>query len=174
LQTPLFAMSRPHRLDSSSYKGFRPFFLTIGTRARARVFTDPAVVAVVVSQLLRVATDEGFAVIAYCFMPDHVHLVVAGRSATSDLPRFVRLAKQRSGFCFKQAFGRHLWQESFYERVVRRIDDLADVIAYVIDNPVRARLADNPAAYPHWGSQVYEREEILRFVGSARRAERRV
>ena len=73
-------------------------FLTISTHARARHFTDPAVVTLVLLQFLQAAASEGFAVIAYCFMPDHVHLVVVGRSATSELPRFVKLAKQRSGF----------------------------------------------------------------------------
>ena len=161
-------MSRPNRLDSNSYRGFRPYFLTIGTHARARHFTDPAVVTLVLLQFLQAAASEGFAVIAYCFMPDHVHLVVVGRSATSELPRFVKLAKQRSGFFFKRAFGRQLWQESFYEHVIRRTDDIAEVIAYVIRNPVRDGLVSDPADYPYWGSGDHSRHELLQFVGGTR------
>jgi putative transposase len=166
-------MSRPNRLDVNSYRGFRPFFLTIGTRGRARHFTDPAVVALVLSQFLQAAASEGFAVIAYCFMPDHVHLVVIGRSATSELPRFVKSAKQRSGFFFKRAFGRQLWQDSFYDHVIRRTDDIAEVMAYVIMNPVREGLVSDLADYPYWGSGDYSRHELLRFVGYSRSAGRR-
>ena len=167
-------MSRPHRLDANSYRGFRPYFLTICTRSRARCFTDPAVIALVLSQFLQAAATEGFEVIAYCFMPDHVHLIVVGRCASSELPRFVRLAKQRSGYFFKRAYRRQLWQESFYERVIRRTDDLAEVIAYTIRNPLRAGLVSNAADYPHWGSQNFAREELLQFVGCVRRTARRV
>ena len=167
-------MSRPHRLDANSYRGFRPYFLTIGTRARVQLFTDPAVVSLVVSQFLQAAATEGFALTAYCFMPDHVHLIVVGRLATSELARFVHLAKQRSGFLFKRAFGRPLWQESFYERVIRGSDDLAEYVAYTINNPVRAGLVSDPVDYPFWGSENYSRHELLQFVGCSRREARRV
>jgi len=40
---------------------------------------------------------ESFAVLAYCYMPDRFHAVVHGLTEKSDLHRFVRLAKQRSG-----------------------------------------------------------------------------
>jgi REP element-mobilizing transposase RayT len=43
-------------------------------------------------------------------MPDHLHAVVTARSAAADFQRFVRLAKQRSGFRFVQGAGRRLWQ----------------------------------------------------------------
>jgi REP element-mobilizing transposase RayT len=34
---------------------------------------------------------------AFCFMPDHVHLLVGGTCETSDGKRFIRRAKQYSG-----------------------------------------------------------------------------
>ncbi len=145
------------------------FFLTIGTRARAGHFRDSAVVGLALSHFLRAAAAEGFAIIAYCFMPDHVHMLVVGQRDDADLRRFVSRAKQGSGFAFARAFGGRLWQVNFFDRTIRGTDDVGEIIAYIVRNPVRARLADNPADYPHWGSQEYSREEILAFVGSARR-----
>jgi REP element-mobilizing transposase RayT len=49
-------------------------------------------------QILRAGDDERFAVIAYCFMPDHLHLLVDARSDSSDCLRFIKRAKQFSGF----------------------------------------------------------------------------
>ena len=162
-------MSRPRRLDPADYVGLRQYFLTICTHQRGRHFTDTATVALVLAQFLRVAVDEQFEVLAYCFMPDHLHAIVTALSEAADFQRFVRLAKQRSGFLFVQAAGRRLWQESYFDREVRSNESLPGLIEYMLGNPVRAGLVTAPAEHPHWGSQVYSREEILEFVGAARR-----
>ena len=49
--------------------------------------------------------------------------------------------------------------------MIRRTDGLAEVIAYVIKNPVRVGLVSDPADYPYWGSGDYSRHELLQFVG---------
>lgn len=98
-------------------------------------------------------------------MPDHVHAVVEGTEKRSDLQRFVRLAKQRSGYLFVRATGEPLWQTSYFDRALRRDEVLADVVRYVIGNPVRAGLVARPADYPHWDSGVWTRDQILDFVG---------
>jgi putative transposase len=162
-------MSRPHRLDSRSYVGFRRYYLTICTSGRRRSFTSAEAVRRTVLQFLRVAAGESFEILAYCFMPDHIHVLAVATSAAADLQRFVRLAKQRSGFAFARTAGHPLWQESYFERVVREDRDLAGLIAYIVQNPVRAGLTRTAVDYPFWGSQVYSREEILEFLAAARR-----
>ena len=162
-------MSCPHRLDASQYAGYRLYFLTIGTHHRTPHFKNQTVVTLVLSQFLRVATSEGFAVIAYCFMPDHVHMLVVGRRENAGLRRFVSKGKQRAGFEFARTVGGRLWQKNFFDRTLRRDDDVPATIAYMVNNPVRARMVDDPADYSYWGSQVYAREEILAFVGDSRR-----
>jgi len=162
-------MSRPHRLRSEPYVGIRRYFLTICTHNRARHFRRPEVVVRTWSQFLRTAIDESFAILAYCFMPDHVHVVVEGMTDAAHLARFVSAAKQRSAFLFARDVGGRLWQEGYFERIIRCDEDLPTLIGYVIANPVRAGLVENPADYPHWGSQKHSREGILEFVGSRRR-----
>jgi len=162
-------MSRPRRLDSRSYLGIRLYSLTICTHKRRPHFINPDTVARTLWQFLRVAVDEGFEIVAYCFMPDHVHVIAVATSAAADLRRLVGLAKQRTGFEFARTAGDRLWQEGFYERVVRSDQDLPALIAYLVENPVRAGLVTSPAEYPYWGSQVYSREEILEFVMPSRR-----
>ena len=159
-------MHHPHRLDAESCRGHYQHFLTICTHQRCQYFLDGAVVDAVRSQILRAATAESFAVLAYCYMPDHVHAVVHGLTETADLHRFVRLAKQRSGYVVRRTTGRRLWQSSYFDRTLRLDESLADIVRYVINNPVRAGSVDAPAKYPHWGSEVYSREEIEDFVGS--------
>src|SRR5262249_43836589 len=46
----------------------------------AQTFVEPSRVEIVLKQILRAAADEGFEIIAYCFMPDHLHLLVEART----------------------------------------------------------------------------------------------
>ena len=121
-------------------------------------------VAQATDQFLQTAGLESFEILAYCFMPDHLHTLVGGLTEDADLRRFVRLAKQRAGYAFARERHERLWQESFFDRTLRQEDALGDVIRYLINNPVRAGLVEAPAAYRFWGSQTYTREEILEFV----------
>jgi len=162
-------MSRPRRLDGIDYIGFRQYFLTICTHQRSCHFTSAATVALVVSPFLRTATDEQFEILAYCFMPDHLHAVVAANSEESDLRRFIGLAKQRSAYLFARVTGERLWQEGYFEHVVRKDEVPSELVGYILRNPVRAGLVADPTEYPYWGSQVYSREELREYVGSVRR-----
>jgi putative transposase len=44
-----------------------------------------------------------------------------------------------------------LWQGRFYDRVMRRSDDVRAIAQYILQNPVRGGLVDEPAAYPWSG-----------------------
>jgi putative transposase len=61
-----------------SYLGRHRYSLTFGTAHRRRVFVEQAPVDVVRAQILRAAEQRLFAILAYCFMPDHLHLLVEG------------------------------------------------------------------------------------------------
>ena len=98
---------------------------------------------------------ELFAVIAYCVMPDHVHVIVRGTCEASDLLRCVKLTKQRIEYVARSQFKiRHLWQQGYYERVLRSRHAVESAVRYVLENPVRARLARRAGDYPfssdHW------------------------
>ncbi len=96
----------------------------------------------------------------YCFMPDHLHLLLKGETHDADLKKFVRIFKQRSGYIFKQKKKCKLWQPSFYDHVVREEEDLLEVARYIILNPVRRGLVDNYKDYPFSGSQVWDIDKL--------------
>ena len=72
---PTMITNNPGHLKGFSYVGLHRYSLTFCTDGRRRLFTDAAAVDLVVQQLLRAANEQKFAVIAYCFMPDHLHLL---------------------------------------------------------------------------------------------------
>ena len=94
-------------------------------------------------------------------MPDHLHLLVTGDEPASDCRRFIARSKQFSGFYFQKAFGRRLWQRYGYEHVLRSEENILSVARYIVENPVRARIADTAEEYPFSGSDRYSVREIL-------------
>src|SRR3954470_7363593 len=104
---------RPRRLPGIPYIGYQRYFLTSCTMARRRAFADADFADGCTLQLRRSATRHAFALLAYCFMPDHVHLVVYGTSLHSDLPAFVLHFKQQTGFDYSKRMGHRLWQAGY-------------------------------------------------------------
>ena len=102
-----------------------------------------------------------FALLAYCLMPDHAHLLVEGLADTSALRRFAKLAKQRSGARHAIDVGQRLWQEGYDEHVLRGDEDARHVARYIIENPVRAGLVTTPFQYPYLGSDVWTLRELI-------------
>jgi putative transposase len=152
----------PHR-DDLPYIGKQSYSLTFCTEERRTIFDNAEPVDLVLAQLLRAAEQRQFAVIAYCFMPDHVHLLVRGLDDSSDCKAFIRAGKQYSGYHYKQKCGQQLWQRYGYERVVR--DEMEEVfsVGYIVANPVRSRLVEHPSEYPFLGSQCYTLAELLQM-----------
>jgi putative transposase len=152
---------KPSHLKTFDYVGFHRYFLTFCTHTRQERFTTNEHVALVLRQILRAADEEPFAVIAYCFMPDHLHMLVEATAESSDCLRFIARAKQYSGFYYSRAYGERLWQRYGYERTLRNDEDALSVARYIVENPVRAHLVKNPNDYPHVGSLTHTLDEIL-------------
>jgi putative transposase len=145
-----------------TYVGRHSYLLTFVTFDRFKAFTHPAGVDIARSNILRAAAEQRFEVIVHCFMPDHAHLIVEGEEDSSDLKRFVKLAKQYSGYCYPRAFGgRKLWQHGKHDHIIRDRVDLLDRLRYVVYNPVVAGLVTRPEDYPFLGSERWTVEEMI-------------
>jgi putative transposase len=157
---------RPPRLVSECYRGAGRYFLTICTEDRHEYFTSRECVEHVTVDLLRTLTDYRFDGITYCFMPDHFHGLFEATAAECDLEKFACMFKQRSAFAHKRRTGKKLWQEGYFDRVLRREEATLDVVAYILENPVRAGLCTDPREYPFIGSSVYSVEELIESVSA--------
>ena len=156
----------PGHLNAFDYLGPHRYSLTFCTDRRQKLFTTKDVVDLVLEQIARAATEYQFEITTYCFMPDHLHLLVEGKSAGSDAKQFIARAKQYSGFYYKQARGSKLWQRYGFEHVLRD-DELTLVVAkYILENPIRAGLVKRVEDYPFLGSLVYSLPDLLEAIAS--------
>ena len=153
--------NNPGHLKGFNYVGFHRYSLTFCTNQRRRLFTEPAVVDLVAAQLLRAANEQKFAVIAYCFMPDHLHLLIEGTCDDSDGRRFIKSFKQYSGYYYSQTRHDTLWQRYGLEHVLRDDETTIEVVKYILANPVRAGLAAAVEDYPFVGSFVCELKDLI-------------
>ena len=156
------------RLRGFDYCGPHRCFVTFCTHARQPYFQSGDAVSLIAAQLLRTATDHAFAVIAYCYMPDHLHLLVEGCAVDATLAQFVRSFKQRSAFHWKQQAGGTLWQRSYYDHVLRDDESTRDVARYILENPLRAGLAARVEDYPYLGSMTMSIGDLLLSVSDDR------
>ncbi len=151
---------QPHRLALSHYRGRYSHFLTAATYDRRPAFTDAALCATVTEQLFQSATKRGFAVFAYCLMPDHVHVLIEAERADADFLKWVHLWRQLSGFWERKRTGQYLWQEGYWDHTLRDDESLSAVAAYIVLNPVRAGLVASPEEYPFTGSSRFSVMEL--------------
>jgi putative transposase len=155
--------NHPPHLEGFSYTGQHRYFLTICAHRREPVFTASPVACFVIDQLLRSAKAKTFEVLAHGVMPDHLHALVVGLTPASDVKEFVRSYKQHTGHWWKHEHGQSspLWQASYYERVLRDEDRNEGVIRYILMNPVRAGLVNDPREYPYLGAEKYDVQALL-------------
>ncbi len=148
------------RLKEFSYSGSFAYFVIICTYQKNIYFTNEKIVKIVLSILQLVASRFKFTIYAYCFMPDHLHLLSVGTDENSSLKDFIKAFKQKSGFYFKQRYNASLWQVSYYDHVLRREESLNDVARYIFENLVRKNLVEDFRKYPFLGSSIYPIDEF--------------
>jgi putative transposase len=118
---------------------------------RQKVFFSSAHRKTYLKLLERNLDDAGARVLAYCLMPNHVHLVVIPERADS-LAILFRRVHGAYAQAVNAGLGRsgHLWQNRFYSCPLSE-RHLWVALRYVEANPVRAGLAARPEHYP-WSS----------------------
>lgn len=137
------------RLDGFPYVGTHVYNLGTVTRGRM-LLIDPETASEAMDALDKACEKYSFTRYAYCFMPDHVHLLVASEDGAS-MERFMRYFKQLSGYAYKKRTGQSLWQISYYDHVLRAEEAVRPIAEYIWQNPVRRGLVDSPEKYPYSG-----------------------
>jgi len=145
-----------HRLSLEAYRGEVAATFTACIAGKRELFTDSDTVAIFLGALRRASIEHQCQVLIYCFMPDHLHLLVVGGSG-SDVLRFVKDFKQRTAYSYRRSNSAALWQKSYYDHVLRLEEEVRQVARYIVSNPVRGGLVEDVKDYPHSGSFVWGR-----------------
>lgn len=96
--------------------------------------------------------EEGLLEIAaYCIMDNHVHIVV--KADITNLPKAIKSINTKFAFSFNQVHGRigHVFQDRYKSEAITDDTYLLQVIRYIHNNPVKARMVQSQEDY-NWSS----------------------
>jgi len=156
-----YGKHRSLRLRGFDYRTPHAYHLTWGTAGRKPVLIDSNTVILLIEQLEREAKNGEMILYAYCFMPDHVHLLLSPEGG-QDVVAFVQTYKSKTTRIYWETGNRgRLWQHGFYDRILRQEEDIKQVTRYILDNPVRKGLIDDFREYPFSGSLVFNKDDLM-------------
>ncbi|SHK52033.1 REP-associated tyrosine transposase [Hymenobacter psychrotolerans] len=121
-----------------------------------RWLAEPAVAAVV-SEALHFRHGKAYELICFCLMPNHVHIVVQLPDDAPDFMRTLQSLKMNTALKANKILEREgqFWQRESYDHIVRDGKELQRIVAYVLENPVKAGLTDNWQDWPYtyWAAE---------------------
>lgn len=133
-----------------------PCSVTICSKDKKQIFYNHKFTEESIILLKKISYKNDIPIYAYCFMPDHLHLLLSA-SLKKGIIEFIREFKSLSTkTAWKYEFERAIWQKSFYDHFLRKEEDLKKTCLYILNNPVRAGLVRNYEEYLFSGSLVFD------------------
>ncbi len=131
----------PNRLIPENYRiPGQPVLTTICAKDKQPVLTCDRIREGLIAALPTTAEIAACELIAWCLMADHLHVLLRVAEQGGGILRFLHSYKTWTGRRMRIAGLSHGWERSFWDRHSRNSDDTGRMIAYVLDNPVRAGL----------------------------------
>jgi putative transposase len=145
---------RPPRL-TRVYRADQPvWFVTFCTHHRRKWLASDPVHAAFVRFAECALQEFNVAVGRYIILPDHVHLFVCGD------PQFVlanwigALKQSLAGAANQSKSGGQIWQEGFFDHLLRSDESMSRKWNYIRENALRAGLVDRAEDWPYQGEIV--------------------
>ncbi len=129
------------------------YFMTTCTFRRRAILATNDVADILIDEWRNAHDRHGWAIGRYVIMPDHVHFFCRAELDAKSLPIFMQKWKQwsskRMARELKLAGG--IWQEEFFDHVLRSSESYSQKWDYVKENPVRAGLVKKSDDWPFQG-----------------------
>ncbi|MFI7858024.1 REP-associated tyrosine transposase [Pseudomonas promysalinigenes] len=128
----------------------RLYMLTTVTHQRRPLFRDLRCARLVVHNLRHAEQKHHCRSLAWVVMPDHVHWLLELKDTTLGM-LMQRFKCQSSNALHKAGIkASPIWQAGYYDRALRRDEDILKAARYIVANPIRAGLVAKAGDYPHW------------------------
>jgi putative transposase len=116
---------------------------------------SPAISSLVQDSLFH-SDGQRYRLLAWCLMPNHVHVVIDMLEGKASLGTIVRSWKSFTARRANEQLGRSgaFWHADYFDRYMRNEDQLNRTIEYVEQNPVKAGLVNEPAQWS-WSSAYF-------------------
>ncbi len=137
-----YERSRAVRLPDSDYACDADIHLTI-CADRGEPFRAKALAEAVCNSVGRCSELCGYRLYGFTLMPDHLHVLLSPRASGIAVGAWLRRFKSfTTNEHVKLGGDAPLWQQSGHDHVCRTAETAEGVLAYIVNNPVRAGLVE--------------------------------
>ena len=120
------------------------YFFTIVTDHRRKLFDTPKKLDLLLNTIRQVQRSKPFELLAYCLLPDHIHLLITFPEGDSDFPIRMREVKRLTTLWMREELKgdvESIWQDKYWEHTIRDERDLQIHFDYIHYNPVKHSLS---------------------------------
>jgi len=121
---------------------FEKFDALLSNNAQGPVWLRKPEIAGIIKEALHYRDVKEYDLLAYCIMPNHVHVVFVSRAdcPTYTVTDILRKLKWNTALKANRVLNRTgaFWQDESYDHVIRDENELERTILYVLNNPVKA------------------------------------
>ncbi len=137
----------PRHLHSNYASDSAVYFVTFCVWDRQPVFAQPSQAKLLRETLLDYRERGWFWILAYCIMPDHVHLLLKLRTSDRHLSTVVTALKVESVKRLRRSGVSVRWQYGYHDRILRYGESELAFAQYITLNPVRAGIVEEGEVY---------------------------
>ena len=127
------------------------YFFTIVTFNRQKIFSSAQTRLLFLKAIDHVRSYHPFAVVAYCLLPDHIHMIWHLPEGDADYSKRINAVKRRFSIKYRELFDTlppkspaqmkrresTVWQRRYWEHYIRDEIDFQHHVDYVHFNPVK-------------------------------------
>jgi len=121
----------------------------LGTADNLPVLLKEENIVKTISDALHFNDDKKYLLHAYCIMPNHVHVLITPFANQTDMSKSLSEIthgwKRITSIRINEILNKQgtLWASESYDHVVRNETEFSRIIAYILNNPVKANLVKN-------------------------------
>ena len=116
------------------------YFFTLVTKNRKHLFQNPDLCDIFITGVGKVKSLHPFDLIAYCLLPDHVHLLLSLPEGIMDYSNVIKEIKRYVTIKIRKHLDQQdlvIWQDRFWEHTIRDEHDMQTHYDYIHFNPVK-------------------------------------
>lgn len=134
------------------------YFVTTCTKNRAKNLNNPTVHKILRDEWQSAMERHGWAIGSYVVMPDHVHFFCKPTPEACKLLELIQQWKQWTSKRIKNELKLEgsIWQNEFFDHLLRSHESYSEKWIYVEQNPVRAGLVEQARDWPFAGHIHYK------------------
>ena len=136
---------RKKTMDDQHKRYFSKFDKMLDNAANNQSWLNNGLVARIIAEAMHFRDGNVYDLLAYCIMPNHVHMVFTVERSGTSLYTLLQSLKARTAREANKILHQKgsFWQHESYDHVVRNGKELERIVNYVLYNPVRAGMVSS-------------------------------